>query len=653
MADIITTLEPGAYSGGRSVTVKFPAGTRKAIITRDDRAPVLTEILAYDTGYILPIPSRTDGTGDGPIINRPFTAVTQDGRGNVVYDGGFPKFYNVQIRAINGDVYPATRPTTLVGLPASSKYFINCLNFIANPRKTAAGNRKILFLNNTPRNQVYNILGSHYNPDPLQYNEDADPINRGNYGFRDTFDACCQIGNWIPTYYDCTTQGGAPLDVSLAYMDQFAAVVYLASYGDSTAAHSQITETTASNLAQYRASGNGLAIITDHCPDNFTSLADAIARGGIFGGDATKVAKYFGAYFSGEVFRQPVLVGEIRRQIGLPGPPEDHPLLAGMLDSESIFAGGSESLIIPELYPADNVDPNTDWTLNMSTAGTYRINVLVQLDTGEIVTRPMKYIIIDPSDIKIYDSLDNVISDTSTTYKKAFDMRVKAGAGDNTTLTGDVYRNDVLQGYFSSTSGVNTYHLFSGDGRGMPVVSGDTLAMFIRAPFEFRMATTVTLSDTAPQYQTSGSYPQFLKALRALPMYSGKTDAAILGDVQQFTNVNFASESERILDVPKHIWRTMSKARLPFETGRMLSNCKLWIAPNPTEWGTTKPIGPTPGVAAIIASTNDVYYWNDLPMTWVKHPQKADALFGLNRGVINTRNTTETWLIGASTTVKQ
>jgi hypothetical protein len=648
MAEIIATLEPGAYTGSRSVTIKFPANTRKAIITRDNRPPVLTEILAYDTGYIQPIPSRTDGTGTGPIINRPFTAVTQDGRGNVIYDGGFPKFYNIQIKNNNGGVWPAVRPTTLAGLPPQCKYLYNALNFIANPRKVAQGNRKILFLNNTQRDAIYNILGSHYNPDPSQV-----PTNGELYGFRDTFSAVCQIGGWVPTYYDCSSAGNVPLSLTLATFDAFAAVVFLASHGDSAPPNSKITEATASALAQYRNAGNGLAIITDHCNDNFSSLDDAVARGGIFGGDATKVAKYFGAYFSGEVFRQPVQVGEIRRQIGLPGPPEDHPLLAGMSDSEYIFAGGSESLIKPELYPDDIVDPSTDWTLNMTTAGTYRVNVLIQLETGEIITRPLKYTIINPADVKIVDSLNNTLADTTSTYKAAFDFQLKAVGTAQGLLSGEVQRNGVLQGYFTSTNDVNAYQLFSGAGRGMPVADGDTITMFIKDPYEFKMSTTVTLTGSDVVLAASGSYPQFLKALRTLPMYSGKTDAVIMTDLTTFTNTNHAGETERVTNAPTHIWRKMGKSRLPFVGNKPLGNCQLWMATSPAEWDTTKPVGPSPGAAAIVATTNDVYYWDDLPMVWTLHPQKADVLFGLNRGVINSRNTTETWLIGSGSTVKQ
>lgn len=647
MADINVSLEPGAYTGAQSVTVTFPSGARKAIITRDDRSPVLTEILAYDTGYILPIPSRNDGTGDGPIVQRPFTAVTQDGRGNVVYDGGFPKFYNTHIKTINGGTYPATLPTTLAGLPPASKYLLNALSFIANPRKVAQGNRKILFLNNTPRSAIYNLLGSHYNPDPGQYPGEAG----GDNGFRDTFQAVAAIGNWIPTFYDCTTGGTAVLDVSLTYLDQFAAVVYLASNGGSSPSASTISEATASNLSQYRSAGNGLAIITDHCGDNYTNLQDAIARASAFGHDATKVAKYFGAYFSGDVYRQPVSVGEIRRQIGLPGPPEDHPLLAGMADTDKIFAGGSESLIVPELYPGDTVDPANPWTLNMSTAGTYRVNVLFQMDTGEIVTRPLKYTIINPSDVKLTDSLNNTIGSTLSTYKAAFDFQLKSTTGPVGTLRGEIQRNGVLQGYFTSVNDVNTYHLFAGVNRGMPIATGDTVSMFIKEPYEFKLSSVVTLAGRAATLAQSGTYSQFIKAVRELPMYASQPIDTIMNDIAQFSNVNHAWEEERLINAPTHIWRMMGKCRLPFMGAPVLSNCKLWIATNPEDWTANKPTGPSPGDAVVIATTNDVYYWDDLPMAWKLHPQKANDLFGLARGIINTRDGTS-WIIQIFTTAK-
>ncbi len=186
MAEIISTLEPGAYPTGQNVTVTFPPNTRKAIITRDDRAPVLTEIIAYDTGTI---PPGTD------VVERPFIAVTQDGKGNVTFDGGFPKFYNMQ-QAVNVGTsgnpiweYPIQLPyTSWSQLGAAAEYMNNCIKFCANPRKLAAGNRKILLMGNSTTAGNYPVKSSGRNKTPGSPQPD--------FGFRDTFEGIAQLGNW-------------------------------------------------------------------------------------------------------------------------------------------------------------------------------------------------------------------------------------------------------------------------------------------------------------------------------------------------------------------------------------------------------------------------------------------------------------------------
>lgn len=74
--------------------------------------PALSEYIAYDT---LTPPN-------------PFIAVTQDGLGRVVYDGGFPKFYNQEL--------PGTY-TNFAQLPPQFKYLHNAINWVLNLIKTA------------------------------------------------------------------------------------------------------------------------------------------------------------------------------------------------------------------------------------------------------------------------------------------------------------------------------------------------------------------------------------------------------------------------------------------------------------------------------------------------------------------------------------
>jgi hypothetical protein len=646
MAEIVSSLEPGQYYTSQALTVTFPPGTRKAIITRDDRSPVLTEILAYDIGST----TITNGAADpsGPQVERPFMAVTQDGRGNVVYDGGFPKFYNVHIQNANGGTYPATLPTTLAGLAPACKYLLNALTFIANPRKTALGNRKILFLNNTVRSGQYNILKSHYNPDPQQNTE-------GSEGFRDTFDAVCAIGGWVPTYFDVTSQGGTPIDVSLATMDQYCAIVFLASRGENTVGQSYITPACTQNIAQFRAAGNGVAIITDHCGANYTSVADAVANGSVFGGDATKVSQHFGAYFSGNVDRSPVQVSEIRRQIGLPGAPEDHPLLAGMSDSEFIFAGGSESIIIPELFTSDVVDETQPWSITFSTAGTYRVNVLVQLDDGSIVTKPMRFTIINPSDINLKDSFNRGDSSgTMITYKRLVDYTIDAGAQTN-TLNGQILVENALVGYFTATKvgGIwNTAYMpLAGPGAPMPSTTGQVLKFKITDPFEYTVVTTIQVPDPTPYYVESGGVANFIGKLRTHPYYTGKTDDVIMTDLTGFTDKYYPEAKALGPHTNGQWWKTIGKARLPFSNAVEIDPAKVRVYPTTANWNANKPAVGVVGNAVIIADNNDVYYWDDLPIVWTKHAQKAQVVFTLNRKVVNTLDATN-WVIGASSTTK-
>ncbi|WDS62179.1 virion structural protein [Pseudomonas phage D6] len=648
MAEIITSIDPGQYMGAQTLTVTFPANTRKVIITRDDRSPVLTEILAYDRGYLLPIPSNPNpAIGEGPIVDRPFLAVTQDGRGNVIYDGGFPKFYNSHIASANGGQWPATLPTTLAGLAPACRYLLNALSFIANPRKVAQGNRKILFLNNTVRTLQYNILKSYYHPDPLQNNAGGD-------GFRDTFDAVCNIGGWIPTYIDCTSNGNTQLTVSLATMEQYAAVVYLASNGGSGPSTSTIAESTASAISQYRNAGSGVAIITDHCSDNYTNLADAIARGGVFGHDATKVAKYFGAYFSGDVARSPVQVGEIRRQIGDPGPPEDHPLLAGMADTDYIFAGGSESLIVPELYPNDQVSPDQPWTLSMPTAGTYRANILVQLDDGTILTRPLKYIIINPSDVNLRDSFNNIVGNAYNTYMGSVEYNVD-GTSATQVLLGKIEVDGVLGAFFRATpnglGGWSTvYYPFGGVGSAVPIKNGQTMKFTVTDPFEYSISRVVTIPDPAPYLAESGSIPMFAKKIVTHPYFSGKTAAAAISDITNFVDKYYAKAKTLGSAIQSHWWRTMGKARIPFLASE-LNPANLRVYANAAAWTVGKPSFGNVGDAVVVADTNTVYYWDDIPMVWKLHTAKANVILTQGRKVINTLDGS-LWVVNASNTTK-
>jgi hypothetical protein len=124
-------------------------------------------------------------------------------------------------------------------------------------------------------------------------------------------------------------------------LDQYCCVIYFASY-------KLINDFTVKNLIAYREQGNGIFIVTDHMPRNYSSLQDAVANSfeaEFFGGGGNRLITNFGAYFSGDYNRSPVNVGYIRRTYG------NHPLWKNLRDDEYIHAGGSESEVKVTTYP--------------------------------------------------------------------------------------------------------------------------------------------------------------------------------------------------------------------------------------------------------------------------------------------------------------
>lgn len=78
MANVSLSVPPGYYLEAQNASWQLSAAVDYISFTKDGPSPAISKYIAYDT---LTPPN-------------PFIAVTQDGNGNVVYDGGFPKFYN-------------------------------------------------------------------------------------------------------------------------------------------------------------------------------------------------------------------------------------------------------------------------------------------------------------------------------------------------------------------------------------------------------------------------------------------------------------------------------------------------------------------------------------------------------------------------------
>ena len=129
MATITPNVPPGTYMGPQTISFTFSGDITGVAVTKNVSPPSISKYIAYDT--LSPA--------------NPFIAVTEDGRGRVVYDGGFPKFYNL---------FNPASPANFAALTPAGKYLYNALNWVANASKVAAGNKKVLIIDGVT-NTVY------------------------------------------------------------------------------------------------------------------------------------------------------------------------------------------------------------------------------------------------------------------------------------------------------------------------------------------------------------------------------------------------------------------------------------------------------------------------------------------------------------------
>lgn len=616
MAQITTDKEPGFYTGGITVNITFPPGVRKAIVTRGNVAPVFSEIIAYDK----------DGSGN----KRPFLAVTQDGRGNVVYDGGFPKYYNT---TQSGPV-----PTTFAQLNGSQKFFHNALKFCANPAKVARGNNKVLIIGNTSNGQVFDAKNSIIN------NVGSTAQIRGT-GMRDTWDPVFAIAGMVATYMNLSDFPNGLADFNFPLLDQYAMVIALSSQA-LVNPDTKLTASSPQELATYRAAGNGVFIITDHCSDVYSSVADAVARRGMFASDAILLAAPYGAYFSGNYDRTPVRVGDIRAENG------DHPLFANIGDNETIIGAESESIVFVDDHAADQVDPTIVHSYNLSTAGTYWINPLAQMNDGSIQVRPYRYDIIDPSNLLLRDDRQRTLGTTYTTVKRAFNLEVFYNIPNPPTLSGYVTRNGVKHGTFTLIGNVLSTQYCSGNKGGFGFLPTDVVGFDVQLPFLYKTTSTIAGVDRTA-LNAQWTQPSSLgKLLAATPDYTGLKPTEALRAFWRYSNTQYRDLDSQPGNV-FGIW-----PRVLVRCKRALSGpmamCNLWVAPTQADWTANKPANPIESETAVVVADGTVYTWwvTDGKGEWVTQVEKVGGFFGVGRTVSDKRGT-GLYTIEANRLVKQ
>lgn len=579
MGNLSLNLQPTHYSTPPSGTWVATGLVDQISFSVNGPTPAISKYIAYDTL-------------DPPT---PFIAVTQDGKGNVVYDGGFPKFYNT--------FAPAPGITEFSELTASFKFLYNALNFIANPTKVAVGNKKVL------------LLGDKANTGINYAVKDT-----GTYGFFTSFSRICEIAGFDLYVKDISDWGGV-LNATIDELNLYCAVILMSStFIDAP----QITDSCVSNLVTFRESGNGLMLITDH-GEVVTSLemADTGFYTAFFR-TANKVAVNFGSYFSGLVDRSPVNVGYLRANY------DDHPLYNGMTDLEDIYAGASESQVVIatlESYPVGSAPSPTLLPDEINT-----VRALATLTDGSVESYSFTCTTGTAELIQFKNPQGGLINalDQVTDPVVAINIEiVESGLG---SLRGDILKNDIVVGSLAYDNGVGTADLWLGTTETLiPTGHGDVIKAYVKTPIEYYRSISVTEDEVT--LDTTLVAADFIDELQAeLGLITqdnqviGKVATSIYGKVPGSEGGLSVSMAGNMRNIRKY-----------YSGDLQLPNITLNIFPTTVD--TTTALATLDGTESpvIDAATNQVYTYVDDAWT-VLIGANAQFLAGAPRKVIGKTN---------------
>lgn len=588
MANITPGLPPQHYIGAIDTTWSFSADVDKVAYTVNDIPPAISEYIAYDT---LTPPN-------------PFIAVTQDGKGNVVYDGGFPKFYNAQWRATY---------LTFADLPGGFKYLYNALNFCANPIKVAAGNRKVLMLGDTNATSAYPVK-----------------TDRGT-GFSIAMTGLCNVAGYQLTIKDVTDYA-APnsLRPTYAELDEYCCVIMF-STAFTQGNPDLITNSSIVDMVTYREQGNGLIFITDHGDGAVKGPADIRTSVGTgFYATANRVIINFGAFFTGNFNRTPVNVGFLRRTYG------DHPLYNGMLDTESISAGGSESRVVVTINPV--YGPGDLPNIPLSTPGEHTINFLLILKDGSFELHKFKYTVVDGEVIFAQNSAGIALKGFHDTAKRIWDGGLKSIEANPPTMLGTILRNDVLMGSFVF-DGIETAYNFLAGPTGFVLTPGDVITHAITAPYLYRVNTTVRNN-----FIIGGRCSQAtIRRNMAVNEYAGLTPEQAYAKIEALTKIWY-NDTPRSLQVHP----VLSGSVIRMLSGGPTGAARIPVYATTAALQAALPSITNRSLMLLDASTAATWWYVD--GAWALTKQPLAIMLGINRRVISTLGN-GIWLVNSSTTV--
>lgn len=368
---------------------------------------------------------------------------------------------------------------------ASYKYLYNAILWTANPKKIAAGNRKILIVGDAKIGANYAVRTT------------------GSNGFITSFTRLCAGIGYEPTFKDAGMYSEGYIDETLASLDEYVCVLFMSSVHSAIA---YITDSCTQAMLTFREQGNGIIFITDHGPV-ISNVADAYppVNGAGFFVTANKVIVNFGAFFTGNYNRTPVNVGFLRKTYG------DHPLYDGMGDSENISAAGSESRVQVAIY--DSLSPTSIAPFTVGNGQT-NIQVAATLKSGEIVTGKVTYNVVSfkvtfSDGTQVRDNGQQL--DVGVKNQSLIQVAVAGSLAEN--AAGIVYKNGTRVGTLSYTQAGGTVQTWDGAGTGpVKVQNGDKFSVDLNAPLS--MTSTITIKRFQPQIKAKRELSEIMKILR-------------------------------------------------------------------------------------------------------------------------------------------
>jgi hypothetical protein len=429
-APIILEPEAKIYSSPIKIEIIIDSSVQDLVYTTDGTNPTIAKYIAYDN---LTPPN-------------PFIAVVEDGLGNVLFDGGFPKWYNGQCN---------TSWTTFSEMSASYKYLANAINYIANPAKVSSGNKKILILGDAISGDPYYIKGT------------------ASYDFKTSIDKVCSIIGYTPTYKVRSDYASGLLDATYSELDQYCCVLLFSTkYTNSKL----ITDSCINNLVTFRENKNGIFIITDHgehIPDLDTAINGTYSG---FFRTANYLAVNYGAYFTDNYDRTPVNVGFLRQTYG------DHPLWNNLSDDENIHAGGSESRVVVPIY--DTYTASELPLLSLDEEGYTIYKFLLRYHDNSTSPISFTYGLSTQELVEFLDNNNNVITETPMSVFNTVDVNFRLIPGELGSLSGLIKLNSDVIGE-TSHDGTNQNIIWYGDTNRIFVKNGDRVVVQITNPIEY------------------------------------------------------------------------------------------------------------------------------------------------------------------------